>query len=695
MSYLVIVESPSKARTISRFLGRNYQVKASMGHLIDLPKSKLGIDLEQDFAPDYILIRGKGKILKELKQAQKKSKKVFLAADPDREGEAICWHLGQALNVDQDEDCRVEFNEITKEAVLEAFKNPRPIDRHRVDAQQARRILDRLVGYQISPLLWRKVRSGLSAGRVQSVAVRLICDREQEIENFIEEEYWTLEALLGTDEPGSEFKALLAEYRNEKLELKNQDQAEEVVKAVQEALFKVDQVKKGRRLRRPLPPFITSSLQQEASSKLGFTGQKTMFVAQQLYEGIKLGSGEQVGLVTYIRTDSVRVSEQAQSEVRRLIKEKFGEKYLPSKAPKYRSRKGAQEAHEAIRPTSAFREPATLQPYLTGDQFRLYQLIWNRFTASQMAEARFDRVSVRISAGDYLFRATGSSLRFPGFLALLQETGKEEPKELPPLKEGQILNLLELQPEQHFTQPPPRYSEASLIKALEDKGIGRPSTYAPIIGTILARGYVNRKNKVFIPAELGIIVVGLMKEYFPEIIDVDFTAQMERQLDQIEAGSLDRVKVLSEFYQPFEQRLKVADKEIIKVELTPEESTETCPQCGKILVYKHGRFGRFLACPGFPDCRYTKNINREIGVSCPLDGGQLVERRSKKGRIFYGCNNYPRCRFAVWDKPLPEKCPLCGGLVVKSSSRKNPVKRCSEKGCSYSEPLTSETTRKS
>ncbi len=695
MSYLVIVESPSKARTIGRFLGRNYQVKASMGHLIDLPKSKLGINLDQDFDPQYILIRGKGSILKELKQAQKKSKKVLLAADPDREGEAICWHLGQALNIDQDEHCRVEFNEITKTAVLEAFKNPRPIDHHRVDAQQARRILDRLVGYQISPLLWRKIRSGLSAGRVQSVAVRFICDREREIEDFVEEEYWTLEALLTSGDPNPAFKALLAECKGRKIELKNREETEAIVKAIREAEFIVDQIKKSQRLRRPSPPFTTSSLQQEASTKLGFTGQKTMFIAQQLYEGIKLKAGEQTGLITYIRTDSVRISAQAQNEARRLIQEKYGEEYLPPKAPAYRSRKGAQEAHEAIRPTSVFREPPAVESYLTRDQLRLYRLIWNRFTASQMAEARFDRVSVRISAGDYTFKATGSKLNFPGFLVLLPETDKEEPKELPSLTEGQVLTLLEFQPLQHFTQPPPRYSEATLIKALEEKGIGRPSTYAPIIGTIQTRGYVIRQQKVFSPTELGVIVVDLMKEYFPEIIDVDFTAEMEERLDQIEEGNLDRIKVLADFYRPFEQRLKVADQEIEKVELVPEESTETCPQCGKRLIYKHGRFGRFLACPGFPDCRYTKNINRETGVRCPLDGGQLVERRSKKGRIFYGCDNYPRCRFAVWDKPLPEKCPLCGSLVVQSVSRKNPVKRCSKKECTYSEPLAAEPARKS
>ncbi len=694
MSYLVIVESPSKARTIGKFLGRNYQVKASMGHLIDLPKSKLGINIDQNFDPEYILIRGKGSILKELKQAQKKSRKVYLAADPDREGEAICWHLGQALNIDQSEPCRVEFNEITKTAVLEAFKNPRTIDQHRVDAQQARRILDRLVGYQISPLLWRKIRSGLSAGRVQSVAVRFICDREQEIENFVEEEYWTLEALLAAEGPESAFKALLAEHLGKKIELKSGEEADEVVQAVREVQFTVEQVRKSRRLRRPSPPFTTSSLQQEASSKLSFTGQKTMLIAQQLYEGIKLGSGEQVGLVTYIRTDSVRVSSQAQEEARQFIEDKFGNSYLPSRVPRYRSREGAQEAHESIRPTSVFREPSTVEPHLTRDQFRLYRLIWNRFVASQMAEARFDQVSVRISAGDYIFKATGSKLNFPGFLALLPETDKDEPGELPALAEGQILNLLELQPRQHFTQPPPRYNEASLIKALEEKGIGRPSTYAPIIATIQTRGYVIRQKKVFSPTELGIIVVDLMKEYFPEVIDTGFTAEMEKRLDQIAEGNLDRVKVLADFYRSFEQRLGVADQKIEKVELEPEESTEACPQCGKLLIYKHGRFGRFLACPGFPDCRYTKNISREIGVSCPLDGGQLVERRSKKGRIFYGCSNYPRCGFALWDKPLPEKCPLCGSLLVQGSSRKKPIKRCSQKECTYSAAQEGELLQK-
>ena len=622
----------------------------------------------------------------------KKAKKVFLAADPDREGEAICWHLGQALELEQDGSYRVEFNEITKTAVLEAFNNPRPINQDRVDAQQARRILDRLVGYQISPLLWRKIRGGLSAGRVQSVAVRLICDREQEIENFIKEEYWTLEALLIAGEPESTFKAQLAEHRGKKIELKNREETETVVEAIRGARFIVEQIKKGRRLRRPVAPFTTSSLQQEASTKLGFTGKKTMFIAQQLYEGIKLEAGEQLGLVTYIRTDSVRVSAQAQGEVRRFIQEKFGDKYIPPKPYQYRSRKGAQEAHEAIRPTSVFREPSSIESFLTRDQFRLYQLIWNRFTASQMAPARFDRVTVRISAGDYIFRATGSKLRFPGFLALLKDAGEEEVKELPTLAEGEILTMQELLPEQHFTQPPARYSEASLIKALEEKGIGRPSTYAPIISTIQTRGYVIRENRRFSPTELGIIVVDLMKEYFPEIIDSGFTAEMEKRLDRIEEGRLEWVKVLAEFYSPFEERLKVADQKIKKVELPPEESTETCPQCGKTLVYKHGRYGRFLACPGFPKCRYTKNISRDTGVKCPLDGGRLVERRSKKGRTFYGCDNYPRCRFAVWDKPLAEKCPRCGGLLVQGSSRRNPVKRCSVKECGYTERLNGETT---
>ena len=691
MSYLVIVESPSKARTIKKFLGRNYQVMASQGHLIDLPRSQLGIDLENDYTPRYITIRGKGPILKKLKEAGKKARQVFLAADPDREGEAICWHLGQALKIEEDRPCRVEFNEITKSAVQEAFQNPRLIDFNRVDAQQARRILDRLVGYQISPLLWRNIRSGLSAGRVQSVAVRLICDREDEINSFNPQEYWTLEAFLQANGPETRFRAALDRFRRKKIELADRAQTDEVIAAVRDADFIVEQITKTQRRRRPAPPFITSSMQQEASSKLGFTSRKTMSLAQHLYEGISIGAGETVGLVTYIRTDAVRVSQQAQEEARQLIIEKFGADFVPDKPPYYRARKGAQEAHEAIRPTSARREPGAMQQYLTRDQFRLYKLIWDRFIASQMAPAVFDQVSARISAGEYSFKAAGSSLRFPGYLLLYRMDKPVDETILPPLQEGQKLALVELLPEQHFTQPPPRYNEASLIKTLEEKGIGRPSTYVPIIETIQSRGYVLKENKAFTPTELGFIVVELMKEYFPEIIDVSFTARMESQLDEIEEGKLERVGVLNGFYDSFKERLAVAGQEIKKIELQADVSDETCPQCGRNLIFKHGRFGRFLACPGYPECMYTKNIVKEIGVACPLDGGVLVERRSKKGRLFYGCSNFPRCSFSVWNKPLKEKCPECGALLVEAGRRKRPAFRCSNRECTYKAQPLAET----
>lgn len=683
MSYLVIVESPSKARTIGKFLGRNYKVLASQGHLIDLPKSQLGINLEDSFTPRYITIRGKGQILKQLKDAGKKAKAVYLAADPDREGEAICWHLSQALNIDQNKPCRVDFNEITKSAIKDAFKNPRLIDSDRVDAQQARRVLDRLVGYQISPLLWRNIRSGLSAGRVQSVAVRLICDREDEIRSFEEQEYWTLEALLQSGGEETRFKALLDRYKNKKIELGNREQVDEVVSQVKGADFIVDKITRTRRQRRPFPPFTTSSLQQEASSKLNFTSRKTMSLAQQLYEGINIGKGETVGLVTYIRTDSTRVSEQSQNEAREMIQGRFGKDYIPENPPRYRNRKGAQEAHEAIRPTAVLREPEFMESFLTRDQLRLYKLIWDRFIASQMAPAVFDQVRVRVNAGDYAFKATGSSLLFPGFLILYRTDSGDADTILPVMEEGQKLELAELLPEQHFTQPPPRYNEASLVKTLEEKGIGRPSTYVPIIETIQSRGYVLKESKAFLPTELGYVVVELMKQYFPEIIDVGFTAKMESQLDDIAEGNLERFHVLDSFYSSFKERLAVAEQEMKRIELTAEVSDQTCPQCGRNLIFKHGRFGRFLACPGYPECKYTKNIVKETGVSCPLCDKMLVERRSKKGRLFYGCSGFPECRFSVWDKPLPEKCPNCEALMVESIRRKKKSKRCSNKECDF------------
>ena len=693
MSNLVIVESPSKARTISKFLGRSYRVMASQGHLIDLPRSKLGIDVENGFTPSYITIRGKGKLLKELKEAGKKTKRIYLAAAPDREGEAICWHLSQALQLDENEPCRVEFNEITKTAIKEAFKNPRPIDFNRVDAQQARRILDRLVGYQISPLLWRNIRSGLSAGRVQSVAVRLICEREEEIRNFEPEEYWTLEALLQANGPGTRFKALLERDQEGKIELSSREQVDAVLQALQGCSFVVEKITRQRRLRRPAAPFTTSSLQQEAASKLGFTTRKTMLLAQQLYEGITIGRGQAVGLITYMRTDSTRVSAQAQADARELISSRFRSDFIPPQPPVYRSRKGAQEAHEAIRPTDVRRDPEAMQQYLTRDQARLYKLIWDRFIASQMAPAEYDQVRVSIAAGSYTFKATGSSLLFPGFLLLYRSAESEEEKVLPPLAEGQELTMVELLPEQHFTQPPPRYTEATLVKTLEEKGIGRPSTYVPIIETIQSRGYVEKENKAFVPTELGFVIVDLLKEYFPEIMDVGFTAQMESRLDEIEEGKIERLTVLNDFYRTFKERLAVAEQEIKHIELTAEVSSETCPQCSRNLIYKHGRFGRFLACPGYPECKYTKNIVKEVGVPCPLCGGPLVERHSKKGRLFYGCGNFPECRFSLWDKPLPENCPRCGALLVESGGRgKKKGKRCSNRECGYREGVATART---
>ncbi len=686
---LVIVESPTKARTIKKFLSKKYKVLASQGHLIDLPRSKLGVDIDNNFAPKYITIRGKGKILKELKDAARKADRVFLAADPDREGEAICWHIGRALKLSTEEPCRVEFNEITKAKVKEAFKNPRLIDSNRVDAQQTRRILDRLVGYSISPLLWRKVRSGLSAGRVQSVAVRLICDREEEINNFNPEEYWSLDAQLQEGGSKSQFKAALERHRKKKIKLKNKSETDYVIDRVKNERFIIEKITRSKRKRRAFAPFTTSSLQQEASAKLGFTSRKTMSIAQQLYEGINIGSGETVGLITYIRTDSTRISPQAQIEARSLISDRFGAEFLPENPPVYKSGKGAQEAHEAIRPTSVTNEPALIKKHLSRDQNRLYTLIWNRLVASQMNPAVYDQVRISINAGDYTFKATGSTLRFPGFLVLYQVEDAESETVLPDMEEGRELDLLELLPEQHFTKPPPRYNEASLIKTLEEKGIGRPSTYSPIIETIQNRGYVFKDNKAFVPDEIGFIVVELMINYFPEVIDIDFTARLERQLDEIEEGKEDFLKVLKDFYDGyFKERLAEADKKIEKVEIAPEVSDEYCPNCGEQLIYKHGRFGRFLACPTYPECKYTKKVLKETGVTCPVDKGMIVERRSRKGRIFYGCENYPDCEFSLWNKPLPEICSQCGAVMTEVRKGKGKVARCSNKDCANEQELT-------
>lgn len=688
--YLVIVESPTKAKTIKKYLGRKYQVKASMGHVIDLPKSQLGIDIENGFAPKYITIRGKGEILKELKEAAKGAKKIYLAADPDREGEAICWHLSRALKIDEQERCRVEFHEITEKAVKAAFKSPRQIDMNRVDAQQARRVLDRLVGYKISPLLWKKVKKGLSAGRVQSVALRLIVERENEIAAFVPEEYWSLEALLETG--GERFPARYFQREGKKHVPANEAEVSSILEEVKKHPFVVRQVKKKERRRHPSPPFITSTLQQEASRKLGFTARRTMMVAQQLYEGLPIGKEGVVGLITYIRTDSTRLAESAVEEARRLIRERFGDPYLPSKASVYESKKGAQEAHEAIRPTSVFRFPEELKADLTRDQYRLYKLIWERFLASQMSSAVYDTVTADIEAGPYGFRAAGSQVKFDGFMKLYIEGKDEEEKEdegmLPELAEGVQVTLVQLKPEQHFTQPPPRYSEAMLVKALEEKGIGRPSTYAPIVETLQTRGYVLREKKVFHATELGRVVLEQLLEFFPDIFSVDFTARMEEKLDEIAEGRLQWTKVIEDFFGSLSKRLKVAEEHMEKVVIEPETSEETCPNCGRNLVYKMGRYGKFLACPGFPECRYIKPLLKEINVLCPECSRPLIERRTKRQRKFYGCSGYPECQFTTWDEPTDVKCPRCGYITVK----KGQVLRCAREGCG--EIIASELERK-
>ncbi|ALP35039.1 DNA topoisomerase I [Paenibacillus sp. IHB B 3084] len=686
---LVIVESPSKAKTIGKYLGSKYIVKASMGHIRDLPKSQIGVEVENDFNPKYITIRGKGSILKELKDARKKVKKVYLAADPDREGEAIAWHLAHALDLDDTADCRVVFNEITKQAVKDAFKTPRKINMDLVNAQQARRILDRLVGYKISPLLWKKVKKGLSAGRVQSVAVKIILDRENEINEFVPEEYWTITAKLAIKD--STFEAKFHQLRGKKKELSSEADVQEVLEAIGKSSYKVRDVKEKERLRNPSPPFTTSSLQQEAARKLNFRASKTMSVAQQLYEGVDLGKEGTVGLITYMRTDSTRIAVSAQEEAKEFIIQKYGEAFVPE-SPRQYSKKAAnaQDAHEAIRPTSALRDPETVKPFMSRDQFRLYKLVWERFMASQMASAIMDTLSVDIEAGETIFRAAGSKVRFPGFMKVYVEgndDGKtEEDRLLPPLKPGDKLKKESVEPKQHFTQPPPRYTEARLVKTLEELGIGRPSTYAPTLETIQKRGYVAIEEKKFFPTELGELVIEQMEEFFPEILNVEFTANMEGDLDHVEEGVGDWVKVLSDFYESFEKRLEVAEEEMKEIEIKDEESDVICDKCGSTMVYKLGRFGKFLACSAFPDCRNTKPIVKDIGINCPTCGeGHVVERRSKKGRIFYGCDRYPECDFVSWDKPSIKPCPSCGGLMVEKRTKQGTKLNCTV--CDHSEML--------
>ncbi|RME76240.1 MAG: type I DNA topoisomerase [Chloroflexi bacterium] len=683
---LVVVESPAKAKTLGKFLGRGYTVKASVGHVRDLLRSQLSVDVENGFQPKYRVPNEKRSVVKELKKAAAEAAEIYLATDPDREGEAIAWHVMEAAEMDPNRIRRVEFHEITKDAVLEAFAHPRQIDMKRVDAQQARRILDRLVGYRLSPLLWRKVRSRTSAGRVQSVALRLVVEREQEIEDFVPEEYWSIEADLrraaDADDSGA-FRARLARIRGEKVDLKNEADTRAIVAELEKSTYVVEEVKRGERRRNPAAPFTTSTLQQEASRRLGFGTRKTMSVAQQLYEGIELDGEGTVGLITYMRTDSTSVSKQAQAEARQFITERFGPEMVPEKPPVYKTRsRNAQEAHEAIRPTSVWREPGKVKKYLSRDQYRLYTLIWQRFVASQMAQAVYDTVSVGIGAGmsplpdgswPYRFQASGARLRFKGFLAVYEESADEDAAPdsegdlLPDLSEGDLLQLLRLLPEQHFTQPPPRFTEATLVKALEEYGIGRPSTYAPIISTLQQRGYVEKVDKRLHPTELGRVVNDLLVEYFPDIINVQFTSQMEDYLDRIANGEMAWVPVLEEFYAPFSQAVAHAEAHMPEVDVADQPTGETCEKCGSPMVLKMGRFGKFQACSNFPECRNTRPYLVKVGVACPDCGGDLVERRTRRGRVFYGCSNYPECNWSSWQKPLPAPCPKCGGLLVQKN----------------------------
>lgn len=686
---LVIVESPAKAKTIGKYLGSKFIVKASNGHIRDLPKSQIGVEVENGFNPKYITIRGKGNVLKELKDARKKVKNVYLAADPDREGEAIAWHLAHYLELDETDTCRVVFNEITKQAVKDAFKHPRKINMDLVNAQQARRILDRLVGYKISPLLWKKVKKGLSAGRVQSVAVKLIIDRENEIDAFVPEEYWSITAKLL--HKGVAFEAKYHSIAGEKRELGKEADVQEVLQAMGGQSFRVTEVKEKERLRNPAPPFITSSLQQEAARKIGFRASKTMSVAQQLYEGVELGKEGTVGLITYMRTDSTRISPVAQEEAKAYIEEKYGAEYNPETPRVYtKKNSNAQDAHEAIRPTSIYRDPESMKPFLTRDQLRLYKLVWERFTSSQMASAVLDTMTVDLEAGQTNFRANGSKVKFAGFMKIYVEGNDdgtvEEHKFLPPLVSGDSVETESIDPKQHFTQPPPRYTEARLVRTLEELGIGRPSTYAPTLETIQKRGYVAIEEKKFMPTELGELVIQLMEEFFPEILDAEFTANMEGNLDHVEEGTEDWVKVLGNFYESFEKRLEVAEEEMKEVELQDEVSDEICEKCGRHLVYKMGRFGKFLACSGFPDCRNTKPIVKDIGVTCPkCHEGKIIERRSKKGRVFYGCDQYPGCDYVSWDKPSGKPCPNCDAMLVEKRNRSGARLQCVS--CDYSEEI--------
>lgn len=695
LSNLVIVESPAKAKTIKKYLGKDFEVVASMGHVRDLPKSKFGVDVDHDFTPMYVDIKGKEDLIKDLKKAAQKSDAIFLATDPDREGEAISWHLAQMLGVDMNQPNRVTFNEITKSGVKYGMDHPRTIDVKLVDAQQARRVLDRIVGYKISPFLWRKVRKGLSAGRVQSVAVRIIMDREEEIRAFKQQEYWSIDARLAAKGHAKKpFPAKLYAIDGKKLELTaipDEKRAREIVESLDGADYIVSNVKKGVRRKSPAPPFITSTLQQEASRRLGYQSRRTMKVAQELYEGVEIEGIGATGLITYMRTDSLRISDEAAEQAKTYITGTYGKEYLPAARRVFKTKKNAQDAHEAIRPSDPSLTPDRVKKDLTAEQYKLYKLIWERFIASQMANALLDTVAVDIEAANCLFKASGFTVKFDGFTVLYEEskdTDDENTASLPPLEAGNVLTLKELTPNQHFTQPPARYTEASLIKTLEENGIGRPSTYAPTITTILARGYVERENKSLKPTALGEVTTKLMEEQFAKIVDVTFTANMEKTLDEVEEGNVDYPKMLSGFYDDFMTTLEQAEKNMdgTRVKVPDEETDIVCELCGRKMVIKTGRFGKFLACPGFPECRNTKKIVKETGGLCPVCGGKVLAKKSKNGKGYYGCEHNPQCQFMTWDKPLSETCPKCGATLFQKTGR-GALIHCLKEGCDYARPV--------
>jgi DNA topoisomerase-1 len=738
MKSLLIVESPTKVKTLSKFLGKDFTIKASVGHVKDLPKKELGVDIDNNLLLTYVVIEGKEKVVRELKNAAKKADRIFLGPDPDREGEAIAWHIAEELNGNSDKVFRVEFNEITEKAVTDAINHPRKIDKNLVDAQQARRVLDRLVGYKLSPLLWRKVRRGLSAGRVQSVAVRLVVDREREIEAFKAVEYWSITAGLEGGIP-PRFDAKLLRVNEKKAEIGNEDQALAIVRDIEGKDFVVSKIEKKKRRRSPAPPFITSTLQQEAARKLRFTAKKTMVVAQQLYEGIELGGEGSVGLITYMRTDSVRIASEAQEEARALIRGEFGGDYVPKKPNAFKSKKSAQDAHEAIRPSSVIRTPASIKRSLSRDQHNLYKLIWNRFVASQMSPAQLEQTSIDIDVAHYTFRASGTVVKFPGFMKLYIESGdngKEEEGMLPSLAEGDCLKVHEITPKQHFTQPPPRYSEASLVKELEARGIGRPSTYASILGTIQDRKYTEKNEGRFVPTELGSLVSDMLVDRFSELMDYNFTANMENNLDTIEEGGHQWTDIVMDFYKPFDRDLTEAMENLGRVKPEDIPTDEVCDKCSKPMVIKWGKHGRFIACTGFPECKNTRPLETEgaggnaeaqitdekcekcgspmalksgkfgrflacskypdckttrpigTGIKCPEDGGEIVERRSRKGKLFFSCGNYPKCKFATWYRPVKKTCPSCGAeFLVEKKTKKEEALTCLNKDCKYKEEL--------